>query len=755
MKFRILAIAALLTTSLLFINCAKQNPDNETNGKELITTISGNVKNELNEIVPNATISIDGQTIVTDNNGEYQLKNVTIKQRGVITVKKDGYFDNYRTIEITKGNHHYVPLFIFQKSFSQSFNTNNGGNIVLSNKVSIDFEKNSIVDLNGNDFSGSVTVAVTYQDPAKALNFMPGGNLGVDANGKETVIKSFGMAGVELLKSNGEKLQLKKGTKATLKVAIPSSAVSKAPSKVALSYFDASTGFWKEEGSATKDGSFYIGSVSHFSFWNCVLQFEAVNIFGIIKDKLGIPTLSNIFITESNDSTSIAYGTTNEDGTFEGKIPKNMALNMIISHINTCEMKLFGLPIGPYTQDNDFGVITTNIETKKLNISGIVKDCNNTIIKGAVVRLILGSSIYQYEKETTTDDNGSYNFDMFNCNNLIYKVVAIDNIKNKVSSITLITEKFGIITKDLNACSSIDYVEISGTLQNSNGQLLDSTIVITNLNDKIPIQYTKSINGVFKVNGPKNTPLKLRLYKSSNCGEIEFSKEIGPFSQNTNIGNITVTYPSSTLNVSGILTDCNGNAVSNGVVHYAYDQYSKNYRFTDNNGAYSINIDNCNNKSYSFKAFDETNDKLSNEVTKSGVGNYTVNFSVCNQPDEYIRIQSNNPIFDNKIFQNISISDSLNNILIYSSETSTVNNVEFSMKGLINNNTGSAVKLSYLGSNINFGLGGNVTTNTITLQNFPVGVGEYYIGTFSIKGLTNFSGNNLVDITGDFKIKKK
>ena len=94
MKFRILAIAALLTTSLLFINCAKQNPDNETNGKELITTISGNVKNELNEIVPNATISIDGQTIVTDNNGEYQLKNVTIKQRGVITVKKDGYFDN-------------------------------------------------------------------------------------------------------------------------------------------------------------------------------------------------------------------------------------------------------------------------------------------------------------------------------------------------------------------------------------------------------------------------------------------------------------------------------------------------------------------------------------------------------------------------------------------------------------------------------------------------------------------------------------
>lgn len=579
MKFRILAIAALLTTTLFFINCAKQNPDNETNGKELITSISGNVKNELNEIVPNATISIDGQTIVTDNNGEYQLKNVTIKQRGIITVKKDGYFDNFRTIEVTKGNHHYVPLFIFQKSFSQNFNTNNGGNIVLSNKVSIDFEKNSIVDLNENNFSGSVTVAVTYQDPAKALNFMPGGNLGVDENGKETVIKSFGMAGVELLKSNGEKLQLKKGTKATLKVAIPSSVVSKAPSKVALSYFDVNTGFWKEEGSATKDGSFYIGSVSHFSYWNCVLQFEAINIFGTVKDKLGIPTLSNIFITESNDSTSIAYGTTNEDGTFEGKIPKNMALNMIISHINTCEMKLFGLPIGPYTQDNDFGVITTNIETKKLNVSGIVKDCNYTIIKGAVVRLILGSSIYQYEKETTTDDNGIYNFDMFNCNNLIYKVVAFDNNKNKIS----------------------------------------------------------------------------------------------------------------------------------------------------------------------------------NEYLQSGIGNYTKNFSVCNTPDDYVHIQSNDPLIDNQIYQIVFSSDSTaNNISISCEEKTKNDNIKFSTIFQMNNgNSGIAKVVNYNSPQNEFHLGNKVSTNSVTMTNYPVNSGDYYFGTFIIKGLETYKSNKLIDITGDFKIKKK
>ena len=754
MKYRILVLTLLVTTTILVTQCTKENVDNQ-NTNELITTISGNLKDEFNENVSNATLSINGVNVNTNSDGNFVFNKIKISKNAVIIAKKDGYFDNYKTLQITKGANHFVQLGIFKKVETQNFSATKGGAVGISNQLSVEFQPNSIVYENGNNYDGIVNVDMKFLNPSKNSNLIPGSNLGIDANQKEVVLKSYGLAGVELRGVNNEKLQIKTGEKAKLKIAI--STKSTAPSSVKLSYFDAKSGYWKEEGTATKEGNYFVGSVGHFSYWNCVQQFELININGVIKDNSDIPVLSKIEVIDPIDSVLFAYGYTEQDGTFEGKLPKNMQVSLIINHLSTCNYSKYGTTVGPYSQDTDLGILKTNIDTKLLKISGTVKDCNNSVLKGALVHLILGNSIYVYDKQVVTDDNGSYSFDFPNCNGYNYKVVSIDNINNKVSQIIPLTVNKGIIQKDITVCENLDMVEINGIIQSENGSLLNGTkINLTNLNDTIPIQSTFSNNGKFSFFVNKNIPLKLRMYQYTNCGQVEFSKEIGPFTQNTNIGIVTVVFPSNNqLFVHGILTDCNGAVVTNGVVRYTTNNFTK-YTFSDNNGAYALNIDNCQNDTYNLTAFDEQNNKFSNSFTISGVGDITKNFNVCNTSDEYLQIQSGDPILDNTIFQNIYVTDSLNYLIIYASENTKNENVSFSMKALIDNNTGSAVKLNFFDPKISINnLGNNVSLNTINLQAFPVSLGDYYIGNFTINGVTNNYTNKSMNLTGNFKIKKK
>ncbi len=89
---------------------------------------------------------------------------------------------------------------------------------------------------------------------------------------------SFGMMAVVLESTSGEKLQIAKDKSAKLTIPIPSSIQSSAPASISLWYVDEQTGLWKEEGTATKNGTSYVGDVKHFSFWNADFSNPAVNV---------------------------------------------------------------------------------------------------------------------------------------------------------------------------------------------------------------------------------------------------------------------------------------------------------------------------------------------------------------------------------------------------------------------------------------------------------------------------------------------
>ena len=67
--------------------------------------------------------------------------------------------------------------------------------------------------------------------------------------------------------------------------------------------FDEDKGYWIEDGTAILQGDKYVGTVTHFSFWNCDIPAEAyVVCFNIIDDQ------GNPFANQSVKVTSSIYG---------------------------------------------------------------------------------------------------------------------------------------------------------------------------------------------------------------------------------------------------------------------------------------------------------------------------------------------------------------------------------------------------------------------------------------------------------------
>ncbi len=83
---------------------------------------------------------------------------------------------------------------------------------------------------------------------------MPGELRGIDENNKQVGLQSFGMMAVEMTGASGERLQLAPAKPATMRFPIAAAQQASAPATIAFWSFNDTTGLWKQEGMATKQG---------------------------------------------------------------------------------------------------------------------------------------------------------------------------------------------------------------------------------------------------------------------------------------------------------------------------------------------------------------------------------------------------------------------------------------------------------------------------------------------------------------------
>ncbi|MBL7747785.1 MAG: carboxypeptidase regulatory-like domain-containing protein [Chitinophagaceae bacterium] len=144
-----------------------------------------------------------------------------------------------------------------------------------------------------------------------------------------------------------------------------------------------------------------------------------------------------------------------------------------------------------------------------------------------------------------------------------------------------------------NCDVSASTVNLSMTLKNAQGVPLVNVAVRLSRSAgywSSSYGYTDSMG---KVSGlvPANEALLLEVL--DDCVNAVFSQNIGPFTQNTNLGTVTVSAASSSiLTIQGRLLNCSGAAVTDGyaIVNYGY---SSMYVSTNSSGDFSLSILRC------------------------------------------------------------------------------------------------------------------------------------------------------------------
>ncbi|WP_445722044.1 hypothetical protein [Flavobacterium sp.] len=417
-KFKII-LALIITSSFLLVGCEtnddgytdEQNQDSSIN-YDFGTTVSkdfmGEIVNENGNPIQSATVTIGNTTAQTDINGIFIINGASVKSKfAYITVTKSGFLDGSRSVIPTSGLNK-VKIMLLDATVVGTVNSGTAGSVNLPNGTKVafggDFKKQD-----GSAYSGTVSVIMHHLDPADAdvEAKMPGMLLASDVNGQAKVLETFGMMNVELRGSGGEKLQL--ANDATIEMPITTGQIASSPSSIPLWHFDDTKGYWVEEGAATKVGNKYVGTVSHFSWWNCDAQFPTVNLCLTIVNPNNQP-ISNVQVELApNNQTYPRSGTSDSSGEICGLIPANQTITMNIK--DNCGNIIQTSQIGPFSSNTVLPTITlTTGMVAQTTVQGTLTDCNNTNVTNGYVILNYGNQNL-YSNVT----NGSFSFNTLVC----------------------------------------------------------------------------------------------------------------------------------------------------------------------------------------------------------------------------------------------------------------------------------------------------------------------------------------------------
>ncbi|MBK9177622.1 MAG: hypothetical protein IPM46_15085 [Flavobacteriales bacterium] len=363
-------------------------------GDALTITIGGVVRNELGGPVSGATVRAGcgaGVSTTTDHFGVFLLQGVTAYEGlAYVTVEKEGYFTGSRSFVPGENadeaiSHAYITL--LQKSLAGTVQSANGGQVALEG-VTINFPANAFVQ-NGQPYSGPLRVYLNHINPTSAdlHTQMPGMLMGV-MDEQPQLLLSYGMAGVELTDANGQGVQLASGSLATVRFPVMAAQQGTAPSAMPLWWFDEDLGYWVQEGEALRVGNEYVGQVAHFSWWNCDVPGNFVELKGVVFDSVNGGVLAGARIIVLTQSMGSGTTYTNTQGEFTGLVPISQQLTIQVQlpcGPNGSWVTVHTEVAGPYDQGS---VIVLSVTLLDQNlVTGTVADCGGLPVESGYAQL--------------------------------------------------------------------------------------------------------------------------------------------------------------------------------------------------------------------------------------------------------------------------------------------------------------------------------------------------------------------------------
>lgn len=426
-------IFILVFISLIFFQCQRELSNVfETIPQPAVAapvsaTLQGNVTNENGQPEAGVQIKVGSKNAITDDKGYFRIKDAELdKNTSKVTAEKQGYFKAIRSFNATSGVNQ-VHIQLIPKVLSGTIDAATGGDVSLSNGMKITLPASGVVMASGGSpYTGDVNVYAAYIDPTSAeiASMVPGSFMADDKNGGRVTLASYGMMAVELESANGEKLQIRSGSKAKLSSPIPSSLLSSAPQTIQMWYVDEAKGVWKEEGSAVKNGNYYIAEVAHFSFWNCDIGIPAATISMTVRNNEGNPIVhAMVKLTAYSPYPASAFGFTDSLGQVSGLVPINLPLKLEV--LDQCSNVIYSQNIGSLMQNTNIGNVVIPVNTTAAyTVKGTVIDCSNNPVTDGFIMMNYQNTV----RYASVDANGNFSISFIRCSSspADFKIVAVD-----------------------------------------------------------------------------------------------------------------------------------------------------------------------------------------------------------------------------------------------------------------------------------------------------------------------------------------
>ena len=495
----------ILLTFFCFVRCSEEptgGTNNSNTPPQSVTLLEsfGNLTNSdfmgrvvdlQKNPVSGATVQIGNSTIDTDMNGVFIIRDAQVYEKfAFIKVEKAGFLHGSRSVVPTAGINQ-VQIMLLPQTVTQTVSSGTARTVSLSNGAAVDLS-GAYSNADGSDYTGDVQVTLHLLNPTddNMQQQMPGMLLAENLQNEARMLETLGMVAVELRSETGEKLNLSEGTTATITVPLDPETLVGAPNEIPLWYFDEEKGYWIEEGSATLQGTNYVGTVSHFSFWNCDIPAEYVNICMNITDSNNTP-LSNIKVDIESEFNGTRYGITNDSGEVCGIIPANQTLNLQYFLHNICnniEIPNSSETVGPFSEDTTLNIVLDALEVEEYleTITGVFNNCDGDAIVNGYVEGSIGNGIPFYSIVT----DGTYEINVLNCiENASISITGFDfdNLQSTGEiNYTLTSPETDLGT--LSACNNVEEF-IQYSIDDGQIEYIVSNINVSVQSDFIDIQY--------------------------------------------------------------------------------------------------------------------------------------------------------------------------------------------------------------------------------------------------------------------------
>lgn len=418
----------------MFASCHKDVNDDNLNSvtetqitvpytfNEIEGTLVGYVYGENGQPISDASVSIYSTSTSTNEYGVFQFSDVKMDGQGtLVNVSKDGYIDGADFVYPNDEGSGTARLKLIEFSPQGTFNSTEGGAIAFADNGQVTFGPNSIRNLDGSIYSGTVAADIRSNYPSDVLfndEFL-GGFIGTDIEGGNSVLGAIGSVSILTQKVGGGELQIASQQTYTIKFPIEQSQLSIAKEEIAVWKYNTTSGYWDEVGVARNEGGFYVIEVSEVGSFIFAEPYGITHYCAKLVDEADLPVknyIYNIYV----EGKVCAKGISDNDGFICSKLPMGENLELRINH-PVCNEVIKSIDVGPLDEPNNGGNIV--IETVLDIRSGVVECNGEPVADAAVIVKTSNGTIIQ-----TTDGSGGFilNVNDAKCSpNELFEVLAM------------------------------------------------------------------------------------------------------------------------------------------------------------------------------------------------------------------------------------------------------------------------------------------------------------------------------------------